>query len=528
MRDLTGKNALLVAVLAVVSLVVALAAQASTQPLRAQPPTSPTLDAAVPSLLLEPAKANTIHRITTDFLGRRATNDELERFVPRLGVGQDENDVRARVLASAAFFDHSGGTNSDFVISAYQQVLGRAPTQNELAIAVDDFATSSPIARLARRALTEELLARADYDPDGLGVREVVLHTDTHGDIVRFALELDEPFERSDRTAMSVSIGGEELEGVVRIRAFEDTISFVPNQPVKRTGRIVALAFVQQDGVTRLADLSTLSNDLPERANNDDPWPAAVFTEQRVVANYGHHTTAALGVLGETGPVAAVQRVQQVAAPFHEPGRPAVGAFEMIVTVAQASPGADGNFSSPSPIAQVEKWVDVAEAAGVYVVLDIQPGRSDFLTEARRYSSLLLRPNVGLALDPEWRMGPNQVPGQVVGKVSASEVNEVSLWLSNLTLENDLPEKIFIVHQFQERMITNREQLIDRPGLATVIHVDGFGSRIQKQATYGRLHVGPPLYNGFKLFIDEDRGLYQPHEVLAFSENPVPDFISYQ
>ena len=140
----------------------------------------------------------------------------------------------------------------------------------------------------------------------------------------------------------------------------------------------------------------------------------------------------------------------------------------------------------------------------------------------------MLRPNVGLALDPEWRMGPNERPGQRVGTVTAAEVNQVSAWLSNLTLQNDLPEKIFIVHQFQERMISNREDLIDRPGLATVIHADGFGSRPEKQATYSRIHVDPPFYNGFKLFIDEDRGIYQPAEVLSFTENPVPDFVSYQ
>ena len=41
----------------------------------------------------------------------------------------------------------------------------------------------------------------------------------------------------------------------------------------------------------------------------------------------------------------------------------------------------------------------------MYVVLDLQPGRTDFLTQAKRYEPLLALPHVGLALDPEWRLG---------------------------------------------------------------------------------------------------------------------------
>ena len=77
-------------------------------------------------------------------------------------------------------------------------------------------------------------------------------------------------------------------------------------------------------------------------------------------------------------------------------------------------------------------------------------------------------------------------------------------------------------------MIKNREQLIDRPGLATIIHADGFGGRAIKMQTYSIIHTAPPFYNGFKLFIDEDTRMFLPHEVLAFDPLPVPDLITYQ
>lgn len=258
-----------------------------------------------------------------------------------------------------------------------------------------------------------------------------------------------------------------------------------------------------------------------------DPDLARIFPGNRVVAYYGNHQVPAMGVLGETGPQQAAVRVREAAAPYGTTRRPAIGAFEMIVTVAQAKPGADGNYSAPTAHEDLRPWLDAALANDLLVIFDIQPGRSDFLTEAKRYEDLLKEPHVGLALDPEWRMGPSGVPGQGVGQVDASEVNAVSQWLSDLVVENDLPDKLFIVHQFQLRMITNREQLVARPGLNSVIHMDGFGGRALKQTTYRYVQVEPPpFYNGFKLFFDEDTNLYQPWEVLQFET--VPDLITYQ
>ena len=77
-------------------------------------------------------------------------------------------------------------------------------------------------------------------------------------------------------------------------------------------------------------------------------------------------------------------------------------------------------------------------------------------------------------------------------------------------------------------MIKNREQLIDRTGLATIIRADGFGSHAVKMQTHSLIHAAPPFYNGLKLFIDEDTRMFLPREVLAFEPLPVPDLITYQ
>jgi hypothetical protein len=251
-----------------------------------------------------------------------------------------------------------------------------------------------------------------------------------------------------------------------------------------------------------------------------------LFPSTRVVALYGNDVAAALGVLGEQPPAEAAQRLATVAAPFDTGDRPVRGAFELIATIANSAPGPDGLYRSPSSAAQVQRYLDVAAANDLLLILDIQPGRSDFLTELRRYDAFLRHPNVHAALDPEWHVGADQVPGQTVGQVSAAEVNAVADYLSSIVVEEGIPEKLLVVHQFQERMITERDQLREPPGVLLTIHMDGFGTREQKLATYGVVAVDPPLNNGFKLFYDEDIDMFTPSEVLAL--DPVPDLITYQ
>ncbi|MCE0768518.1 hypothetical protein LWC35_37340 [Pseudonocardia kujensis] len=250
-----------------------------------------------------------------------------------------------------------------------------------------------------------------------------------------------------------------------------------------------------------------------------------------MVALYGHPGAPALGVLGEQGVAASVQRARALAAQYAPlAGEPVVPAFEIIATVASSAPGADGDYSAESRPEALRPWVDAAAEAGVYVVLDLQSGRSDFLTQARRYSDLLQRPNVGLALDPEWRLRPGQKHRVQVGSVDAAEVNAVVTWLADLTREARLPQKLLMLHQFQPQMIRNREQLVtDRDELSVLLHADGFGTRGEKMETWNRLHqdVPPGVTWGWKNFYDEDRPMFEPAETLAVGPAR-PVFVSYQ
>jgi hypothetical protein len=244
-----------------------------------------------------------------------------------------------------------------------------------------------------------------------------------------------------------------------------------------------------------------------------------------LVAYYGSADTPALGVLGETGPARAHRRLMKAAAPFAAGGR-VQPVYELIVTIADAHPGKDGDYNHDLPRASVQRYLDAAHARGALVVLDIQPGRARFPEVAKRWEWALRDPWVGLALDPEWRMRRGEVPGRTIGSVTAREVNRTSAWLARLVAEHSLPEKLFMVHQFRTSMLTQPRDVRRRRGLALVQHVDGFGTPQQKLATYHAVAFPARFAMGFKLFYDEDVRRMSARQVLAI--RPRVRFVSFQ
>lgn len=256
-----------------------------------------------------------------------------------------------------------------------------------------------------------------------------------------------------------------------------------------------------------------------------------VFPGRVMVALYGVPGSGALGVLGERGVKATIARVKKKARLYQKLIRtPVVPTFEIIATIASSSAGKDKDFSAEGSVARLRPWVVAASKAGVYVVLDLQPGRSDFLSQAKRYESLLKLPHVGLALDPEWRLKEKQKPLRQIGSVGIGEINRTSAWLAALTRKHALPQKLLVLHQFQPRMIRDRGKL-DRshPELSLLIHVDGQGTQPQKRGTWRAIHKGAPsgMFWGWKNFYTEDKPTLTVKKTWR-KVRPHPEFISYQ
>lgn len=255
-----------------------------------------------------------------------------------------------------------------------------------------------------------------------------------------------------------------------------------------------------------------------------------VFPGRRLVALYGSPDSPALGPLGRQNLAASIERAKRVAAQYDSvSSAKVVPAFEIIVTVASAAPGADNNYTSIIDPAVIRPWVEAAGKAGVYVTLDLQPGRMDFLRQAKMYEDLLKLPHVGLALDSEWRLKPDQVHLTQIGSVSATEVNRTADWLADLVRANKLPQKVLVLHQFDADMLANRRTInTAHPELAVVIHADGHGTPPVKMSTWRRLttDLPPNVWMGWKNFYTEDHPTFTPAQTMQVA--PAPWFVSYQ
>jgi len=252
----------------------------------------------------------------------------------------------------------------------------------------------------------------------------------------------------------------------------------------------------------------------------------SILPEQRVVAFYGAPQAVELGALGIGTPNAAAGRLVAQAEPYHRPRRPVLPAMELIAVIANAHAGADGMYRTRQPNAIIRRYLRAARRHKMLLVLDIQPGRSDFFRETVRLERWLREPDVGLALDPEWRVVEGQVPGQVIGRVDAREVNATSAWLEQLVVRHDLPDKLFLIHQFTDDMV-DHTSLKMRERLEMVLNADGFGGRAVKKAKYrGFSRAAPAFHHGFKLFYEEDVDLMGPRAVLRL--RPAPDVVVYE
>jgi hypothetical protein len=289
-------------------------------------------------------------------------------------------------------------------------------------------------------------------------------------------------------------------------------------------GLVLALALGQATEPHAPAASARLAAE--QKAPPKDVVRRDLFDGRMFVAYYGTVGTPALGVLGESSPEEAFVRVRRAARPFRRAGHAAQPVFELIVTVADGHPGPDGDYSHDVPVAAVRRWVEAARASGALLVLDVQPGRDDFVSVAKRWEWALREPHVGLALDPEWRMHGGQVPARVIGSVSTWEVNLTSRWLEQLAEAHGLPQKLFVVHQFRRDMLRGRHPVADRRLLAEVQHVDGFGTPREKLATYAAVARPRKFRMGFKLFYDEDRPRLSAAQVLKI--RPRVDFVSFQ
>jgi hypothetical protein len=264
-----------------------------------------------------------------------------------------------------------------------------------------------------------------------------------------------------------------------------------------------------------------------------EPWAGSILPARRIVAFYGNPLSKKMGILGELPPDQMLARLDREVAAWSraDTTRPVQPALHLIVVVAQGYAGRDGKYRlrmADSLVERVARWA--AKRDGL-LFLDIQVGKSTVQEEIPRLAQFLRRPDVHLALDPEFSMKSGDPPGKKIGTMSASDVNYAIRYLSDIVTKNDLPPKVLVVHRFTRNMLVGAKNIVLNPRVQVVIDMDGWGNPWLKYDSYRDYIAREPVqFTGFKLFYHNDtkKGapLLTPAEVLRLT--PQPLYIQYQ
>lgn len=259
------------------------------------------------------------------------------------------------------------------------------------------------------------------------------------------------------------------------------------------------------------------------------PRRGALLPWCRVVTYYGNPLSKRMGILGELPPaemMAGLEREAQMWSKADPLTRVKPG-LELVATVASDAPGPSGLYRSRMPDALIEKVVGWAKSRGWLVILDVQVGHASVKDEVERLRPFLERPDVHLALDPEFDMPAGVVPGRRIGSTDARAVDVAINLLASMIEKRRLPPKLLLVHRFTGGMLTNSAAVRLDPRVQVVMVMDGYGSPAFKRTAYRiAIRKEPVQYAGIKLFYKNDKPLMTPAETLKLT--PGPSVVIYQ
>lgn len=267
----------------------------------------------------------------------------------------------------------------------------------------------------------------------------------------------------------------------------------------------------------------------PAPAFTVQPRADAILPHKRIVVYYGNPLSKRMGVLGEYPQGVMLKKLADEVEAFNkaDPETPVLPGLHLIATVAQASPGKNKLYRAQMSDSLINHWCDLADSLGFVIFLDIQIGRSTLDAEIKPLIPFLKRKHVHLAIDPEFAMKGDGVPGKRIGSLDAKHINGAIETLASLVKDNDLPPKVLVIHRFTQRMVTNSSSIKPVPEVQVVMNMDGFGAPHLKRDSYNAyIRKQPVQFTGFKLFYKNDKPMLTRKEVVNLDPSPV--FITFQ
>jgi hypothetical protein len=264
------------------------------------------------------------------------------------------------------------------------------------------------------------------------------------------------------------------------------------------------------------------------------PLPGSILPFKRIVVYYGNLHSKKMGALGEYAPKEMWSRLNAEVKNWEkaDPATPVQAGVHYIAAVASGTPGTDGKYINRMPDKQIDSVMKIAKMHDGIVFLDLQVALSNIRSELPRIEKYLILPNVHLGIDPEFSMKTGAKPGTRIGTYDADDINYCSQYLTDLVKKYNLPPKVFTVHRFTKKMVTNYQNIKLHPEVQMVMNMDGWGPPELKLGTYRYFVQNEPVqFTGFKLFYKNDikkapNHMMAPEDLLKLK--PTPIYIQYQ
>ncbi len=249
----------------------------------------------------------------------------------------------------------------------------------------------------------------------------------------------------------------------------------------------------------------------------------------RLVAFYGQPNSTKMGIIGEMEPDQLMTKLKEQTQAYSDadPSHPAIPTIELITTIAQRDPGPNGLYYHMTSEKDIEEYAQLAKENNALLLLDVQLGRDTAIHQVKLLEKWLKLPYVHVAIDTEFHVDEGQTPGIDLGHVDGDEIQEAVEYVSKLVEENDLPDKIVLVHQFTDKAVTNKQNIKPTDNVEVALNFDGYGDYATKMSLYRKFVRNDAVqYGGFKVFYRKDKPVLTPLDVLKLDPNPA--IINYQ